>query len=192
MTKRTPATASGLSAGVANGPLYFKQWYDVIPYADAVHGAALTVAQIQQMLDNNAKRILRCEEVGATDLAGFVSRGFLHFSKDIRYAIELGASAADARAVDVTLFGQPIAEVLDRSFTMVINTYIALGAVGESWNGGPIGGGVPGKIASMDLRKLSYDNTGLVYRNEVIAFIRDAGTVSGESGALLDNRLAVS
>jgi 5'-nucleotidase/UDP-sugar diphosphatase len=184
--------ATGLSAGVANGPLSFKQWYDVMPYADAVHVATMTGAQIQQMLDNNAKRILRPEETEATDLAGFVSRGFLHFSKDLRYAIELGATAADARAVDVTLFGQPIGEVLDKPFTMAINTYIALGAFGESWNGGPIGGGVPGELASMDLRKLDYDHTGLVYRNEVIAFIREASIVSKDSGALLDGRLVVS
>jgi 5'-nucleotidase/UDP-sugar diphosphatase len=183
--------ATGVSAGVADGPLSFRQWYDVMPYADAIHVARMTGAQIQAMLDSNAKRIVRPEEAGATDMAGFVSRGFLHFSGGLRYRIDLGASAAGARAVDVTVDGKPIADLLSETFTMAINTYIALGAFGEAWNGQPIGAGVPGAIASMDLRGLDYDHTGLVYRNEIVAHIRETGVISAETGAALDGRLTV-
>lgn len=183
--------ATGLSAGVEPGPLTFRQWFDVMPYADNVHVATMTGAEIQQMLDSNAKRLLRPEEVQGVALDSFVSRGFLHFSRGIRYRIDPGASAADARAVDVTLNGRPIAEVLDQPFTLALNSYIALGGFGEAWNGNPIAGGVPGTIASMDLRNLRYLHTGLVYRNEIIAFIRDAGTISEANGAALDGRLTV-
>ena len=73
--------ATGLSAGISEGPLTFKQWFDVMPYADNVHAATMTGAQIQEMLDNNAKRILRPEELANSEinLESFVSRGFLHF-----------------------------------------------------------------------------------------------------------------
>jgi len=186
--------ATGLSAGVEEGPLTFRQWYAVMPYADAVHVATMTGRQIGEMLDSNAKRILRPEEVaaGETDLSGFVSRGFLHFSKGLRYRIDYGASPAEAKAVEVTVLGRPLEEVMDETFTIGINTYIALGAFGEAWNGKPISGGVPGEIASMDLRSLDYRHTGLVYRNEIIAFIRDRAVVSGDTGALLDGRLATA
>jgi len=183
--------ATGLSAGISEGPLTFKQWFDVMPYADNVHAATMTGAQIQEMLDNNAKRILRPEELANSEinLESFVSRGFLHFSRGIRYRVDYGTSAADARAVEVEVNGRPLVEQMDQSFTVAFNTYISLGGFGESWNGKPIGGGVAGEIPSMDLRQLSYLHTGLVYRNEIIAFIRDAGVVSPKTGVVLDGRL---
>ena len=183
--------ATGLAAGVDEGPLSFREWFDVMPYADQVHVATITGRQLQAMLDSNAQRMLRPEEVGAADLAGFVSRGFLHFSSGLRYAITLGASAADARAVDIEVLGRPLAEQLDRTFTLAINSYIQLGGFGEAWNGAVIAGGVPGEIASLDIRGWDYNHTGLVYRNEIIAHIRRLGTVSPENGVLLDGRLRV-
>ena len=183
--------ATGVSSGVAKGPLSFKAWYDVMPYADAIHVATMTGAQIRDMLQNNVSRLLRPSEVADTDMGGFVSRGLLHFSSGIRYEIALGADAADAKAVNITLNGQPIETVLDKSFTMAINTYMALGGFGEAWNAKPIGGGVKGNIISFDLRQLDYDHTGLVYRNEVIAYIREQKAISEANGAKLDGRLVV-
>lgn len=183
--------ATGLSAGVEKGPLTFKAWYDVMPYADAIHVATVTGAQLRDILNNNAVRLLRPEEVDGVDLNGFVSRGFLHFSSGIRYEIALGADAKSVKAVNITLNGQPIEEVLDKTFTLAINSYIAFGAYGEAWNGTPISGGVAGNIPSFDLRKLDYNHTGLVYRNEVIAFIRDLKVITKDDGAKLDGRLTV-
>nr|WP_321526358.1 5'-nucleotidase C-terminal domain-containing protein [uncultured Cohaesibacter sp.] len=183
--------ATGLSAGVEKGPLTFKAWYDVMPYADAIHVATMTGAQLRDMLNNNAVRLLRPEEAKDVDLNGFVSRGFLHFSSGIRYEIALGADAKSAKAVNITLNGKPIEDVLDKKFTLAINSYIAFGAYGETWNGKPISGGVAGDIPSFDLRELDYDHTGLVYRNEVIAFIRDQKVITEANGAKLDGRLVV-
>jgi 2',3'-cyclic-nucleotide 2'-phosphodiesterase (5'-nucleotidase family) len=183
--------ATGLSAGISKGDLTFRRWYDVMPYADAVHVATMTGAQLKEMLDNNAKRLLRPEEAEDVDMKGFVSRGFLHFSKDLRYKIALGATAADARAVDITVQGKLLDEQLDKTFRVAFNTYIALGAFGETWNGKPIGADVPGNIASFDVRQLPFEHTGLVYRNEVISHIRNTGTVGPESGAKKDGRLTI-
>lgn len=181
--------ATGLAAGVDEGPLSFGEWFDVMPYADQVHVATITGRDLQAMLDSNAKRILRPEEVEGADLAGFVSRGFLHYSRGLRYRIDLGASAAEARAVDVEVLGRPLEEQLDRSFTLAINSYIQLGAFGEAWNGAAISGGVAGEIPSLDIRGWDYNHTGLVYRNEIIAHNRGLGTVSPDTGIGLDGRL---
>ncbi len=183
--------ATGLAAGVGQGPLTFGEWFDVMPYADQVHVASITAQQLQAMLDNNAKRILRPEEADGADLTGFVQRGFLHFSSGLRYAIALGGSAAEARAVEVEVLGAPLADQMDRTFTLAINSYIQLGAFGEAWNGASISGGVPGEIASLDIRGWDYNHTGLVYRNEIIAQIREAGVVSPDTGVGLDERLRV-
>ena len=79
--------ATGLAAGVEPGKLSFRAWYDVMPYADTVHVATMTGAQIRDMLISNAKRIVRPQELaaGKVELDGFVSRGFLHFSSGLRY-----------------------------------------------------------------------------------------------------------
>jgi 2',3'-cyclic-nucleotide 2'-phosphodiesterase (5'-nucleotidase family) len=183
--------ATGVSSGVSKGALSFKAWYDVMPYADAIHVATMSGQQIHDMLQSNVKRLLRPEEVAKTDMSGFVSRGFLHFSSGIRYEIELGKDAAASKAINISLNGQPIESVLDTTFTMAINTYMALGGFGEAWNSKPIGGGVKGDLISFDLRKLDYDHTGLVYRNEVIAYIRENKEISEFNGGKLDGRLSI-
>lgn len=184
--------ATGLATGIDKGPLTFREWFDVMPYADVIDVATVTGAQIRDMLTSNAKRVLRPEEVAAADLKGFVSRGFLHFSSGIRYGIALGGSAAEARAVNITLNGTPVDEVLEQEFTLAFNSYISLGAFGETWNGKPIGGGVAGEIPSVDVRGLPWNHTGLVYRNELIAAIREIGTISEATGVVLDGRLTVA
>lgn len=181
--------ASGLTAGIAQGPLTFRQWYDVMPYADGVHVATMTGAQIRDMVQNNAARLLRPEEAGKIDTSAFVSRGFLHFSSTLRYGIRLNGNAMQAQAIDITIGGKPIDSQLDQRFRVAFNTYVALGAFGEAWNGKPIGGDVPGQIASMDLRSLPFDHTGMIYRNEIIAFIREAKLVAPETGVALDQRM---
>ena len=183
--------ATGLATGIDKGPLTFREWFDVMPYADVIDVATMTGAQIRDMLNSNAKRLLRAEEVDGTNLEGFVSRGFLHFSSGIRYRIDTGASAAEARAVDITLNGVPVDDVLDQEFTLAFNSYISLGAFGETWNGNPIGGGVAGEIVSFDVRGLPWDHTGLVYRNEIIAAIRSMGPIDETTGAKLDGRVVV-
>ena len=183
--------ATGLSRGVDKGPLSFTEWFNVMPYADAVEVATITGAQIRDLLNSNAKRLLRPEEVAGTDLGGFVSRGFLQFSSGIRYKIALGGSAAKARATDITLKGKPIEEVLDQAFTMAFNSYIALGAFSEAWNGKSIAGGVAGELTGYDVRGLPFDRTGLIYRNEIIAAIRNMGTISDATGVVMDGRVSV-
>lgn len=183
--------ATAIITGLQHGPLSFGDWYAVMPYADQVHVATMTGAQIGEMLQSNAHRLVREDEIAGLDLSGFVSRGFLHFSSGIRYRIELGADATQARALDITIKGRPLDEVRDDRFTLAINTYVRLGGFAEAWNGQPIVAGVPGEIAGMDLRGLDYSHPGLVYRNEIIAHMREAGGISAASGARVDGRLIV-
>jgi 2',3'-cyclic-nucleotide 2'-phosphodiesterase (5'-nucleotidase family) len=83
--------ASGISGGVEpNSQISFNDWYSVMPFADMIVVTQMTGAQIKEMVMNNAQRIVRSEELegdNALELEGYISRGFLHFSKELRYTI---------------------------------------------------------------------------------------------------------
>ncbi len=186
--------ATGLVKGVpASGPLTFEDWFGVMPFTDSVQIVEMTGADILDMLESNAKRIVRPEELdsGAVDLSGYVSRGFLHFSSGLRYTLVLNEDAASATVRDVTIHGTPVEEMMDETVRVAFGSYIGNGGFSEAWNGKTISGGVPGEIAGYDLTALPKRDTGFVYRNEIVAEIREAGTVSPDLGARLDGRLGV-
>lgn len=186
--------ATGLAAGLpTSGPVTFQQVYEVNPFADSILVCQMSGQQILAMLESNARRLVRPEELagGGIDVTKYVSRGFLHFSGGLRYTVALGGSVAEARIARATLGGVDLRAEPDRLFRVGMNTYIAGGGYGEAWNGNPIGGGVPGQIVSFDIRSLPKLDTGLVYRNEVIARIREAGVIAPATGAQKDGRLQV-
>ena len=187
--------ASGVNTGIpARGKLTFADWYAVMPYADTIQVGEMTGAQIKTMLINNAKRLVRPEETtGAkqVDLTGYVSRGFLHFSKAVRYTIRLNGSAAEATAEKITVNGQPIDQVLDKKFKVAFNSYIGAGGFGEAWNGKKVGAGVKGDVVGYNLRGLPKLDTGLVYRNQIVKYIKDQGVITAQNGAAKDGRLTV-
>jgi 2',3'-cyclic-nucleotide 2'-phosphodiesterase (5'-nucleotidase family) len=186
--------ATGLVQGVpASGPLTFADWFGVMPFTDSVQIVEMTGADILAMLDSNAKRIVRPAELesGAVDLSGYVSRGFLHFSSGLRYTLVLNEDTQSATVRDVTINGTPVEEVMDETFRVAFGSYIGNGGFSEAWNGKTISGGVPGDIVGYDLTALPKRDTGFVYRNEIVAEIREAGTITPDLGARLDGRLSV-
>lgn len=174
-------------AGVEPGPVSFGQWFSVMPYADEIFVLTVTGRDLAAILHSNARRLLRPEETQVDD-TGFVARGFLHGSAGLRYRIAPGASAAEARAEDITVFGAPLSGQQDRTFRVAMTTYLALGSFGERWNGLPIAGGVPGDLAGYDLRALPRVNTGLVYRDVLTAHIR----ANPQIAAACDGRLRIA
>ncbi|WP_319560616.1 5'-nucleotidase C-terminal domain-containing protein [Marispirochaeta sp.] len=184
--------ASGLAGGVVPGSICtYADWFSVMPYADNIVIYELRGYQIYDILKSNAKRLVRPEEVNDTDLSGFVSRGFLHFSKGIRYTIVLNDGADTALVNNVFLNGRPINEVLNTSFRVAFSSYISNGF--EGWKRVKIGAGLPDNIVGWDLAKLSGHDTGLIYRNEIIASIRESGSIHAFDGrsSLYDGRLQI-
>jgi len=179
-------------AGIETGPLSMGNWFNVVPYADQVFILDITHLELQQILQNNAKRILRPEEIPHTDYAGFLPRGFVHFSRHIRYEIAIGTSATDAISSVGSYCGVRLDTPTDKVFRVAMPTYLALGAFGENWNGKPISGGVPGHLPSFDLRQLPMKNTSLVYRDVIAAQIRSMGKITTPKGGYCDGRLLVN
>jgi 5'-nucleotidase/UDP-sugar diphosphatase len=181
-----------IQSGVERGPLTTGDWFDVLPYADEIFLVRMTGRQIDEMLQSNAKRVLRPDEIATTDYFGFLPRGFFHTSGHLRYQLDLGSSAAAARATDIRLLREPVDITSDREFTVVMSTYLALGGFGERWNGQPIGGGVPGEPAGYDLRRMPSENTGHVFRDELAAYITDLKTLSDANVSGPDGRLKIT
>lgn len=71
---------------------------------------------------------------------------------------------------------------------MAFGDYISLRG-GEGWNGKKVGAGLPDAV--YDLTVLPKNDTGLVYRNEIINFIKKNKVVNESSGAKKDGRLKV-
>lgn len=186
--------ATGLRGITPGKEITYADWYNVMPYADTIVVFEFTGAQLKELLNDNAKRIYRTDElfpIGENNPEGFLERGFLHFSKGIRYKIKLGATNVENEAFQITLNGKDIDEVLGETYRIAFNSYLSAGRGG--WDGEAIGNGLPDTYKGMDLTALDNIDTYLVYRNEIISYINDgaSGMVNDKSGALKDGRLDV-
>jgi 2',3'-cyclic-nucleotide 2'-phosphodiesterase (5'-nucleotidase family) len=186
--------STAIASGLAGGALTFRDWYRVQPFADMLQLAELSAAQLLAILASNARRIVRPEELDgpqAIDPRGYVSRGFLHFSRSLRYALRLGSSALAAGVAGVEFAARPLDPGSPQKFRAVLTTYLGAGGYAESWNGNPIGAGVEGFLPGYDLRPIPKQDTGLVFRNEVLAQVRALGRIGAGTGARRDGRLRV-
>jgi 2',3'-cyclic-nucleotide 2'-phosphodiesterase (5'-nucleotidase family) len=170
--------ASSISSGLPPGLLTLGDWFAVMPYADTIQLCTLTGRQLEQLLHENARRVDRPDEV-------HLERGFLHFSAAVRYRIQLGASREEARAVDITVNGEPLCHQRERTFIMACPSFTqALANSREETVRNSL------RLA-FNAHTLPKKDTHRLVRNELIAYIRAHGGVTAESGARRDGRLAV-
>ena len=189
--------STGIRGVDQKGSLTYQEWYNVMPYADQILVFELTGSQIKDIIEDNARRIVRPEELiengGSLNPDDFISRGFQHYSSGIRYDIYLGKDVSETRAENITLNGRPVATVADQTFRMVFNSYVSDGR--ESFDGSPIKG-LPENIKGYNLKQLGKrvaKNTYLLYRSQIIDYIlNDAkGVVGPKTGARYDGRVTV-
>jgi 2',3'-cyclic-nucleotide 2'-phosphodiesterase (5'-nucleotidase family) len=166
----------GLPVG---GELTFGDWFDVMPYADTVRLCQITGRELLELLDDNAQRADRAGEP-------HTERGFLQFSKQVRYTIQLGESRSQARATGVVLDGAPLEEQWDRSLLLACTSFCREAAL--PWE----------RYASQTLRMPCTDvlaaariETDLLVRDEMITYILEHGGVTTEGGARRDGRLTI-
>jgi hypothetical protein len=79
---------------------------------------------------------------------------------------------------------------LEDTFNVAFGDYIILRGA-EGWNGETIGAGLPDEIVGIDLTSLPNNDTGLVYRNEIIAYIKENAQVDESTDAVKDERLKI-
>lgn len=166
----------GLPVG---GALTLGDWFEVMPYADTIRLLRITGRQLIDLLDDNARRIDRAGEPHA-------ERGFLQFSRQLRYEINLGGERAAARAQQATLRGAPLAQHEGRAFIVAATCFTReLAAAWETawpadWDRAPV-----------RLHDFPYTDTNIFLRQELVAYIQEHGGVTCEAGARRDGRLSV-
>jgi 2',3'-cyclic-nucleotide 2'-phosphodiesterase (5'-nucleotidase family) len=170
--------ASSIHCGLpVGGELTFGDWFNLMPYADTVRLYRLTGRELAAVLDDNARRADRFGEP-------HVERGFLQFSRQVRYTIDLGDSRGTARAVQVMVDGQALDQQLDRVFVMACTSFVREAA--KPWHryaarnlDSPI----------LDSLGSPYADTDLLVRDLLIAHLRAHGGVTEQAGARRDGRL---
>ncbi len=164
----------GLPVG---GELVFGDWFNVMPFADTIRLIHITGAELKALIQDNALR---------TDRPGepHTERGFLHFSRQIRYRVLLGSSRSQARAVDITVEGRPIDEHLGRTFTVACSSFVRQPARDwERYAQEEMG------LYLVDIRRWPHRDTGIFLRDALVAVIREHGGVTQEAGARRDGRV---
>lgn len=159
---------SGLSPAAS---ITFGDWFKLMPYADTVRVYRLTGRQLHDLIQDNALRVDRPNEPST-------ERGFLHFSQQVRYAIDLGVGRFDAKAFQITVNGRPIEEQFEDEFQIAAGNFIREYAVG--WEKSQT-------ACLFKLNEFPHTDTDLHLRRELVAHVRQAGGVT----AFCDGRLRI-
>ena len=174
------ADASVMRRGLPIGDeLTFGDWFDLMPFADVLRIFWVTGKQLQMLLQDNASRI---------DLPGepHTERGFVHFSRQVRYAIEFGSSRSEIRVTDVTVNGVALSDQMESSFQLVCSSFTRqLAGKWEKYAQRRLG------LPIMDISLVPHIDTPLYVRKELVAYISEKGGVTEDGGAVRDGRLRV-
>jgi 5'-nucleotidase / UDP-sugar diphosphatase len=171
--------ASVLCSGVTAGEtLTYGDWFNVMPYADTIRLYRLSGQQIAELLQDNARRACRLGEP-------HTERGFVHFSHQVRYQIDLGDSRNTARATNMHIAGLPLGYLKQHTFLIASHTFFRESALAwEAWVQQPA-------LPLVNTRAWPYAETGLFLRAEIVAYIEAHGGVTAVGGARKDGRLQI-
>ena len=167
----------GLPAG---DTLTFGDWFNLMPFADTIRLCWIVGHQLKALLQDNACRVDRPGEP-------HTERGFLHFSRPVRYTIELGDNRRQARAVNVTIDNISLEAQLERPFLIACSSFVRQAAmVWEKYAGEYI------NLPLIDINAWPRLDTNLFLRDELISYIKDTGGVTEAGGAKRDGRLMIT
>lgn len=167
---------SSLECDLENGVLTFEDWFELMPHADVMRLYQIRGDQLQALLDDNARRADRPGEFSGDN-------GFLQFSRDLRYTIELDATRDDTHATAIRVNDIPLDEQLARTFRFVCSSFAR--QRDASWQARA----ADNRWRAASVRELAWTDTPLRIRDELIAYIRSHGGVTPASGARCDGRV---
>ncbi|MGB3714475.1 MAG: 5'-nucleotidase C-terminal domain-containing protein [Candidatus Promineifilaceae bacterium] len=167
---------TGLPLG---GELPFGVWFNLMPFADVLRIVWITGEQLQILVQDNAFRVDLPSEP-------HTERGFVHFSRQVRYRIEVGDSRKEIQVTGITMNDIPIEQQLDRSFQLVCSSFIReLAAPWERYARNTLG------LPIMDIDLVSHLDTPLFLRDELVTYITENGGVTEVGGAKRDGRVQI-
>lgn len=169
--------ASCLRCGLPGPEVTFGDWFAVMPFADTIRICWLTGHQLKQLVEDNARR---ADQPGEPH----TERGFVQFSRQLRYILNLNRAREQAAATNITLNGLPLDEQLERSFLIACSSFLRQNAIAwEAHTASRFRLAAPGSWPQLE--------THLLLRDELVAHIRDSGGITVEAGARRDGRVQV-
>lgn len=167
--------ASNMMTGLPFGQnLTFGDWFKVMPYADTVRLYKLTGQELFDLIEENIARM---------DIPGEErkERGFLQFSKEIRYIVDLD----EMRIKNVEVRGVPLKEKPDSVFTVA--TSIFTRELAGKWEIAKSESGA----SVVKLQNFPHQETDIYLRKLLVAYIREQSGITKTGGAKLDGRLQI-
>jgi 5'-nucleotidase/UDP-sugar diphosphatase len=172
--------ASSILCGLPVGDeLTFGDWFNLMPFADTVRTYQMTGQHLAALVEDNARRADRPGEP-------HVERGFLQFSRQVRYTIEQGERRNIARAIQVTVNGLPLAQQLERVFLVACTSFVREAAAPWEWYAAR-----QIDLPVVDMLGSLHADTDLLVRDTLIAYIRTHGGVTDKAGVRRDGRLRI-
>lgn len=170
--------SSNIRCGLPPGQdLALGDWFNLMPFTDTVRSYKMTGRQVKALLVDNALRI---------DYPGepHTERGFLQFSRQLRYVIVRGETRAKAQVCDVQLEGISLDDQLDRTFTVAGTSFLR--GLADQWEKK-----YKQQYSLMDLEDYPSSESDIFLRKELVSYIQEHGGVTQEGGAKLDGRLRI-
>ena len=166
----------GLDVG---GQLTFGDWFNVMPFADTIRFYQLTGWQLRNLIHDNAKRI---------DLPGEpnTERGFLQFSNEVCYTVQLGRTRAETRIQKIMVNGNLLDEQLEKEFLIATTSFVReLAGNWENCHDQSLG------CDLVNFHDFTHFESDYFMRRELVKYIMHQGGITQETGAQLDGRLKV-
>jgi len=155
--------------------LTYGDFFSAMPFPDTLFLYELTGKQLLDLLLDNARRIrLPGDEA--------VDRGFLQFSHQIRYQIQLARNREQIQMLSATWRNIPLENLKEKRFFAAASSFTR--EIALNWE----------KRQPSVLFRLAdfpFIDTGIVLRQEITAYIKDQGGISRDSGVRRDGRIAV-
>lgn len=166
----------GLNVG---GELTFGDWFNLMPFADTIRIYEMTGEQLKELLRDNALRIDRAGEPNT-------ERGFLQFSKELRYVVQHARKRCDTQVKKILIHGKALEDQLEQKFLVATTSFIR--ELAGNWESNP---DQSGGCELININDYEHYETDYFMRRELIKFIMDHGGVDSATGARLDGRLKV-
>ncbi len=168
--------ASALQCGLPySDHLTYGDCFEVMPFVDTLRLYQITGRQLQELLADN---VLRIDHPGEPD----IERGFLQFSQEIRYTIDLRIACVE----ESRFRGTRLESLLDQTFTVATTSFIR--RLAEPW----IDQQQRNSVKQLfDIHQLPFSDTDFFLRSETVAYIQEYGGVTRASGARCDGRLEI-
>lgn len=147
--------------------------YKLMPYADTVVIVTMNGKTLEDIIKANGQRVNR-------DNIPNIERGFLHFSKELRYTIDKKRGIVE----DIFINNVPLESSYMSLFTLAMPNNVQ--GLSRIWEDSEM---VHGNVVS-GFRDVQKNDIGLYVRNELLEYIKKKG-VSKKSGFVLDGRLKI-